>query len=46
MNKRFENQMKEFAEEQKAVANIKIANREMENGRRDKSLEAKRLVKD
>ena len=46
MNKRFENQMKEFADEQKAVANIKHANREMENGRRDKSLEAKRLVKD
>mmetsp|Transcript_19761 Transcript_19761/g.24401 ORF Transcript_19761/g.24401 Transcript_19761/m.24401 type:complete len:111 (+) Transcript_19761:1200-1532(+) len=46
MNQRFELQMKEFADEQKAVANIKKANREMENGKRDKSIEAKRLVKD
>lgn len=46
MNKRFESQMKEFADEQRAVENIRVANRQMENGQRDKSLEAKRLVKD
>ena len=46
MNQRFEQQMKEFTEEQRAVKNISKANREMENGKRDKSLEAKRLVKD
>ena len=38
--------MKEFTEEQKAVANIAKANKQMEKGTRDKSLEAKRLVKD
>ena len=38
--------MKEFTAEQRAVENIRKANREMENGKRDKSLEAKRLVKD
>ena len=46
MNKRFESQMQEFADEQRAVENIKVANRQMENGQRDKSLEVKRLVKD
>ena len=39
-------QMKEFASEQRAVENIKVANKQMEAGKRDKSLEAKRLVKD
>ena len=38
--------MREFTEEQKAVANIAKANKQMEQGKRDKSLEAKRLVKD
>ena len=32
--------------EQQAVEGIKKANKEMESGKRDKSLEAKRLVKD
>ena len=38
--------MKEFTAEQRAVENIKKATKEMENGRRDRSIEAKRLVKD
>ena len=38
--------MKEFSDEQKVVKNIALANKQMENGKRDKSLEAKRLVKD
>ena len=38
--------MTEFAQEKKAVENIRQANKEMENGKRDKSVEAKRLVKD
>ena len=38
--------MKEFTEEQRAVKNIALANKQMENGKRDKSIEAKRLVKD
>ena len=46
MNKRFEQQMKEFSDEQKVVKNIALANKQMENGKRDKSLEAKRMVKD
>ena len=38
--------MKEFTAEQRAVENIRKANKEMENGKRDPSVEAKRLVKD
>ena len=38
--------MRDFTDEQRAVANIANANKQMENGKRDKSLEAKRLVKD
>lgn len=38
--------MKEFTAEQRAVANIAHANKQMEQGKRDKSIEAKRLVKD
>ena len=46
MNKRFEKQMTDFANEKKAVENIRKANKEMENGKRDRSVEAKRLMKD
>ena len=46
MNSRFEQQMKDFTAEQRAVQGIRKANKEMENGKRDKSLEAKRLMKD
>lgn len=45
-NQRFEHQMKEFTSEQRAVAGIAQANKQMENGKRDRSVEAKRLVKD
>ena len=38
--------MKEFTNQQRAVANIAHVNKLMENGKRDKSIEAKRLVKD
>ncbi len=46
MNKRFEQTMADFTSEKKAVENIRKANKEMENGKRDRSVEAKRLMKD